>query len=162
MKIDKIFLVLVSFSLVTAAGFAEEKSDGTSKLTQPPLNANTARFDANKDGKLSREEAEAGRSAWREEQVNKLQSDLSGDGKFDETDRQILRDHLIRLSIEKSSPSDTNKDGKIDEDEKKAMADRERVRAEQWKTAADRNKNDILDASEEKAAMDAWQKEHKK
>ncbi len=162
MKIGKVSLVLLALCLTATAGFAKEKSADPKGVAQSPLNAAGAKFDKNKDGRLSQDEAKAARLAWQEEQISKVDQDVNKDGKVDDVDRLLVRDHFTRLNTETLPPLDTNKDGKIDEDEQKAVRARERAKGEQWNMAADKNQDGIVDVKEEKQAMDLWQKARQK
>jgi len=75
------------------------------------------KFDADKDGKLSKEEREAARAA-REKEFDK-----DGDGKLNDEERKAMREDGHKKLLEKF---DTDKDGKLSEEERKAIPQRPR------------------------------------
>lgn len=82
----------------------------------PPLPPEVIeKFDADKDGKLNKEEREAARAA-REKEFDK-----DGDGKLNDEERKAMREDGHKKLLEKF---DTDKDGKLSEEERKAIPQR--------------------------------------
>ena len=73
------------------------------------------KFDADKDGKLSKEEREAARAE------HEKQFDKDGDGKLNDEERKAMREEGHKKMLEKY---DTDKDGKLSDEERKAMPQR--------------------------------------
>jgi len=70
------------------------------------------KFDADKDGKLSKEEREAARAAHEKE------FDKDGDGKLNDEEKKAMRDDREKKMIARF---DKDGDGKLSDEEKKAM-----------------------------------------
>ena len=73
------------------------------------------KFDADKDGKLNKEEREAARAA-REKEFDK-----DGDGKLNDEERKAMQEAGHKKLLEKF---DTDKDGKLSDEERKAIPQR--------------------------------------
>ncbi len=169
MKIGRIFLILISFCVATTAGFAAEKKSKSADMPVKAGDVPTQKYwlgskaDSNNDGVVSGEEARAASDAQRAEVIAKFNKDMSGDGKVDAFDRQLLKDTFLRSSREsresRQNP-DTNGDGTVDGAEKEAVKQREIAKGAEWKTETDVNKDGIVDEREEKTAMDAWEQTH--
>ena len=99
MKIQKMFLVLLSLSLVSAAGFAEGKNEGPGKGN--PERPWLEKADLNKDGNIGVEEAQQAEDAWKQKhQENreakreemKAKADVNGDGSVNDAEKQAAKD----------------------------------------------------------------------
>lgn len=106
-------MILGALAATVAFASAQEKpkrGDG------PPLPPEVIeKFDADKDGKLNKEEREAARAA-REKEFDK-----DGDGKLNDEERKAMREDGHKKLLEKF---DTDKDGKLSEEERKAIPQR--------------------------------------
>ena len=105
-------MILGSLAATIAIASAQEKP----KRGGPPVPPEVLeKFDADKDGKLNKEEREAARAA-REKEFDK-----DGDGKLNDEERKAMREDAHKKLLEKF---DTDKDGKLSEEERKAMPQR--------------------------------------
>lgn len=107
--------LMILGALAAAASFAsaqEKPKRGDGPPVPPEV---LEKFDADKDGKLNKEEREAARAA-REKEFDK-----DGDGKLNDEERKAMREDAHKKMLEKF---DTDKDGKLSEEERKAMPQR--------------------------------------
>lgn len=115
MKTTPLMILGALAATVSFASAQEKPKRGDGPPPFPP--EVIEKFDADKDGKLSKEEREAARAA-REKEFDK-----DGDGKLNDEERKAMREDGHKKMLEKY---DTDKDGKLSEEERKAMPQRPR------------------------------------
>jgi len=100
MKMNRIVLVLLSLSLTSAIGFAEEKNGGQGNSDRPWLGP---KADLNKDGAIGVEEAQKAEEIWKQNHREQ---------------RQEKREEMKEKREEWKEKADVNQDGSVGKVEK--------------------------------------------
>jgi len=102
----------------TPAADAPKKADRPQREVPAEV---LAKFDTDKDGKLSQEEAKAAREARQAEVLKKYDKD--GDGKLSDEEKKTRDDELAAKRKALLEKYDANKNSRLDPEELKAAAD---------------------------------------